>query len=58
MTHIPIDERVLRLAARLDPEEAEHLLRSWAYHKDSVQELQRLFELGDGESESQSNDGV
>jgi hypothetical protein len=48
MMRIPIDERVLRLAATLPPDEADHLLRSWRHHKtvhtsDELEELYRSF---------------
>jgi hypothetical protein len=33
MTRISLDERVLRLAATLEPDEVDHLLRSWHHHK-------------------------
>jgi hypothetical protein len=40
-----IDERVARLAAKLSPDEADELLRSWHYHKTqhTSEELEEMF---------------
>ncbi|WP_035350159.1 hypothetical protein [Edaphobacter aggregans] len=45
MMSIPIEERVARLAAKLSPDEAADLLRSWDYHKTqhTDAELEALF---------------
>jgi hypothetical protein len=45
MIRIPIDVRIARLAAKLPPDEAAYLLRSWDYHKTqhTDAELERLY---------------
>jgi hypothetical protein len=73
--HVPIDDRVVERAAKLDPEKAADILRRWealkaVFTSDELeamytshragqrverrergrQELQALFDLGDGES--------
>jgi hypothetical protein len=44
-THVPIEERVARLAAKLNPDEAASLLRSWRYHKamHTDAELEKMY---------------
>jgi hypothetical protein len=45
MTTIPIGERVARLAAKLNSDEADELLRSWSFHRQSHgdDELEQLY---------------
>jgi hypothetical protein len=44
-THVPIEVRIARFAARLSPDEAAYLLCSWDYHKTqhTSDELEELF---------------